>query len=500
MHINKNQIIINSVLFIPLLFFVLYLLLPSQNSTIDAYGYANYIRDADSLFLSHHLLYNLTGYLWVSLLKLIGISNTLGALKAMNAIFAALSLLVLGKIFKGLGYGDSKAAVWVLLAGSSWGVMRFATENETYIIPIFFSLQASYFFLLHCTQRKTIHVFLAGFLAAFACLIHQIHFFWWLAMLIALVLKKEFRNSFLYAISAIIVPTGYILVLALYYKVNISVDSLLQFTLRDFYSGSATIGFGFKYIILTAISFIRSFIQVHGYMGNLLSISPWFILGVFGFIVSLIVGLYNIKKLVVSFQLVKSTFGLALIITFVLHLVFAFLSHGNAEFMVMLPFLVVLIISQILTNEVRLVGFLGIAMLIWNISFGLIPLNRFELDGNQMVVNYIQKENTQKGETLFVVYNKPAVDNRVKHYSGANPQNTISATQVKDFSEVTLAIDSAIINGKVVYTDCLLRPKILSRESFVLKNNDEIFKGLNFQKVDSVKTLTGEYFLVKLIP
>jgi len=75
-----------------LILFLIYLFLPSKQSTIDGYGYANYIRDAESLFLSHHLLYNFIGYLWISLLELIGISNTLGALKTMNAMFAALSL------------------------------------------------------------------------------------------------------------------------------------------------------------------------------------------------------------------------------------------------------------------------------------------------------------------------------------------------------------------------------------------------------------------------
>ena len=481
-----------------LILFLIYLFLPSRQSTIDGYGYANYIRDAESLFLSHHLLYNLIGYLWVSLLKLIGISNTLGALKAMNALFAGLSLLILGKIFKGLGYGDSKATVWVLFAGSSWGVMRFATENETYIIPIIFSLIASHFFLLYYKQKNSTSILWAGFFATFACLVHQIHFFWWLAISLALFIRRDYLGALKYAIPALLVPLTYVLVLALYYNVSISFESLLQFALRDFYSGSATIGLGLKHIALSGISFIRTFLQVHGYLGNLMDISRWYILGVFGFMLLTSISLYNFKGLSASFREILSPFTSAIILAFGLQLIFAILSHGNAEFMVMLPFLGAIILSRVLSNEIRFIGFLAIAMLVWNISFGLIPLSRHSIDGSGMVANaVVELDATQ---TLFVVFSKPSIDNQVRYYKGNYPTNTISATQTKEMEDVVEAIYIALNKGQSVYTDCIDRPKTISRESLTISGNSEIFDGFHQQKVDSVKTLTGKHFLIKLNP
>ncbi len=481
-----------------LILFLIYLFLPSKQSTIDGYGYANYIRDAESLFLSHHLLYNFIGYLWISLLELIGISNTLGALKAMNAMFAALSLTALGKILIKLGYSDSKTSVWVLFAGSSWGVLRFATENETYIIPIFFSLLASYFYLLHLKQKNSTRILISGLFAAFACLVHQIHFFWWLAILVSMFIRHDYRGALKYAIPALIVPIAYCLVLVLSYNIELSLESLLQLALRDFYSGSATIGFGLKYIALSSISFIRTFLQVHGYLGNLMEVSQWYILGLLGFVVLISIGLYNIKGASASFKEILSPFTSAISLALVLHLLFAILSHGNAEFMVMLPFLVAIILSKILSNEIRIVGFLAIAMLVWNISFGLIPLNRHSIDGSRMVAKAIgESDSTQ---TLFVVFNRPSIDNQVRYYNGNYPTNTISATQAKEIEDVVKTIHVALRNGQSVYTDCINRPKTTSRESLTISDNSVMLNCFHQQKVDSVKSLTGKYYLFKLLP
>lgn len=42
-----------------------------MNSSIDAWGYALYIRQGINLFLPHHLFHNTIGFLWVKLIGLI---------------------------------------------------------------------------------------------------------------------------------------------------------------------------------------------------------------------------------------------------------------------------------------------------------------------------------------------------------------------------------------------------------------------------------------------
>ena len=65
--------------------------------------------------------------------------------------------------------------------------MRYVTEGETYIIPLFFSLMASY-----GASRKQ-SAFGCSMLAALACLFHQIHVFWWMGL--ALFFWKETEKS-----------------------------------------------------------------------------------------------------------------------------------------------------------------------------------------------------------------------------------------------------------------------------------------------------------------
>lgn len=482
---------------VSLLFLLIYTLLPTSNSTIDAYGYANYIKYGENLFQSHHLLYNSFGYIWISVISVFGNVDSLAGLKVMNALFAAASLMVLGAIFSLQKYELKKILVWVLLVGSTWGVMRFATENETYIIPIFFSLLASLYYFKFFQSNKTSHLLLSGFWAAFACLVHQIHFFWWLAILISLLKKRNLKLIFYYALPALIVPLGYVLVMAFYYSLPLSIESLTQFVFRDFHSGSATVSLGLKSILFVGISFVRTFIQVHGYFINLLKLHPWVFIGIGLAIASVFWGLMGFKKVLFEKVSSISLFTGAHIIAFFLQLLFAFLSHGNAEFMVMLPFLLAIGLSSLLKNEIRIVGFIAGGMLIWNLSLGLVPLKTYNLDGNTLTARSIEKADSTK--TLFIVFNKPAVENQVRFYVGNYPNNIISATQTLNYIGVRNAIEEALYNGKEVYTDCLFRPQTISRESLTIEFNPEIFAGFETKKVDSITTISGKYYIVKLI-
>jgi len=137
-------------------------------------------------------------------------------------------------------------------------------------------------------------------------------------------------------------------------------------------------------------------------------------------------------------------------------------------------------------------------MLVWNISFGLIPLNRHSIDGSRMVAKAIvESDSTQ---TLFVVFNRPSIDNQVRYYNGNYPTNTISATQAKEIEDVVKTIHVALRNGQSVYTDCINRPKTISRENLTISDNSVVLNCFHQQKVDSVKSLTGKYYLFKLLP
>lgn len=477
-------------------FTTLYLILPTKTSTLDAYGYASYIVDGKNLFLSHHLLYNALGYIWLKTPVLLGYTDILAWLKYMNALFAGLAIYTLGLIFKELSFSWKKSLVWMIFAGSSWALMRFATENETYIIPVSFSILGSLFYLLHKTRKSNYTLILAGLFAATACLFHQIHFFWWLATLFTLLYDKSIRKTAFYLAPAAIVPIIYILIHTVYYHSELSINSIYLFVFRDFHSGAASVSIGAKSLMFAAANFVRSFIQVHGYFINLLKLSPWTFLGSALSAVCVVLAIPKLKVISLWKDNAFAKYRMLHIIAFALHLAFAITSHGNSEFMVMLPFLLAITLPLTLNNETAFIGFTASAMLIWNISMGLLPLHYFELNGNRMVANNIL-ENGKSGSSLYIVFNKPYVDNQVKYMLSELP-NTLSATQNASKQSVSNTIYEALLCGKKVYTDCIDRPKTLSRESLTMRINDDLFTGFSYVKVDSAKTLTGTYYLWSL--
>src|SRR5690349_13241780 len=127
-----------------LFFMLLYLLFPTANSTLDAWYYAACVKHGKDLFLPHHLLYNAFGYLLHKAVQLTGFSpDALAFLKVLNALFAVACLAVLNALLKQLHYTEMRRVGWLLVAGASFGVWRFATENEVYLLPILLCLCAS---------------------------------------------------------------------------------------------------------------------------------------------------------------------------------------------------------------------------------------------------------------------------------------------------------------------------------------------------------------------
>ena len=197
--------------FIIIFFLLAYLLFPSHNSSIDAYYYAASIRHSGELFHPHHLLYNLSGFLFLKAVHLFGIfPDVLSFLKGVNALVAALCLVIVRHIFRQMGRDHSEISGLLILTGSSFALWRYATENETYLIPLAFSLMASSFFLYYLNGRKLRYLFIAGTFGSLAILYHQIHFFWWLGLCIGVVIHvRRWRAFVLYSLPILLVPLVY---------------------------------------------------------------------------------------------------------------------------------------------------------------------------------------------------------------------------------------------------------------------------------------------------
>ncbi|QKG53295.1 hypothetical protein [Hymenobacter sp. BRD67] len=254
------------------------LALPTRNPTGDAWYYAACSRWGQELLQPHHLLYNAIGWLW---LQLVGASGAAPAglpaitwLQTLNALTAGACLLVLARLLARAGAPGAAIPAWLLLVGSCFGMLRFATENETYILPLLLALLASLAWAqaCHTLGARWRWLVLAGLLAALACLVHQLMVWWWLGLLLGLRPwrgRAGVRLGLVYGLPALLVPVAYVLAAP-----ASGVAGVVRFALHDYLTGSARVELGGRSLLLTGISVIRTVGQVHGNMGPLLAHWP----------------------------------------------------------------------------------------------------------------------------------------------------------------------------------------------------------------------------------
>ena len=481
---------------VSIFFFFIYLLFSTANSSIDAWGYALYIKQGINLFLPHHLLHNSIGFLWVKALGFFINADTLKRLIVLNALFAAATLYLFGLTLLLLGNETKRIIVWVAFAGSSWAIMRYATENETYIIPMFFSLLGSYFFIKYLKNNRLRNIVLSGLFAAAACLFHQVMFFWWLSLLIGVAFRKKVKPFIWFGLPALLVPISYLLVLVFYDGQPLTLNAFLRLVFNDYYSGAAGISTGLGSFVLLGIGVIRSFFQLHGYIANLSHFNYLYFIGASISIILLIGALFEFGQIRWNRVKVKKQAVWVHLLAIVMQMLFALLSSGNTEFMVMIPLLSVIVLSQLISNEIRFIGLFSLGMLLWNFSVGLLPLHFYSLDNSNVLSAQIIRGHKDVIQPLYVLFSRPRIENEVEYYTGRHPQNLVTGIQYDDINAVKARIDETIAKGIPVLTDCYNRPHTISRETLVVSNNyEKLFSDYCHQKVDSIQTLTGWLYL-----
>ncbi len=437
----------------PLVFFGgLYLLLFSTNNSCDGLSYAADIRQGVDIFYPHHLLYNALGYV---IARLLFINHTLSLLCVMNALAAAGCLFLTRQILKTfLSEKISTACLWAL--GACWGFMRFATEAETYIIPLVFSLWGS----LAWIRGK--NPFFVSLLAALACLFHQIHFFWWLGLGIGMIIsspkdKDICKGVLLYLLGSLIVPVVY---LTVWMAVPQEASSFFHYVFHDYFYVDA-VGFSLKQaLFLTPVNFVRTFFQVHGYIPSLLARYPFLAIGI---IITLICFVLEIKVVTKKMRSVKTVevteisvpagFASMHLLIALLQLFFAFLSNGNAEFMVMIPFALLLFVAASrFSTRLSACGIMlaAIGMGAWNICLGLIPYHFMDIQPFSAIEKHIENHPT----SVYFVEDYATLYNRLRYY-----QPSLCNCLKKDFS------DMEKIDAEARYTDKIGNKGFVSRAS-----------------------------------
>jgi hypothetical protein len=495
---------------ISILFFLcLYLFFPTQNSGIDAYNYAANIRWGHDLFFPHHLFYNFFHQLIIKIINAIGFyPDILVLMKTINALFAIFSLYVLYLILKqsekkeAIGTKSIKHAAWILFAGSSYGFMRYATENETYIIPVFWSLLSTLFFLKFIAHPSNKYLFISGLMATIACLFHQLHILWYAGLFAGLILynRKPAQLS-IFILPSLLIPFIYYLAFLQKHTEFIHAQNLWQFVLYDYYYGTAHTRLGFHNLLLGFISFVRSFVQVHGNISPILANNSLFWSGPLLFLAFTILAIVKFFRFKATRQ-TPGVFVKTLIIIFILQFGFAVFSEGNAEFMVMLPLLFILIIDKKWKIHPQVILFSALALLSWNLWFGLLPNKIYDYQNHQACLKFIES----KPNAAFILSDDVQIQNMHYYNTGIirkpnlfkSPASLIILA--KDTLILSKQLDSLLEKNIPVYTDCFREPRVLSRKTLLQKDANELFfRNYGLELRDSIESFSGirYFYLIK---
>ena len=467
--------------------FCLYLLFPSGLSTTDAWYYAASIKFNGEIFHPHHLLYNALGLLFSWLPSKAG-CETLVSLKIMNALFAFLSLVIVQKIFYVFKIAEINVAIISCLAGISFSVLRYATENETYIVPLFFALLASLNYVKFISGRGDRFALYAGLMAAISVLFHQVYIFWWSGLLAGFLFEKRKRPALLYFLVSMTGPVVYLIIILIYKGTGR--DAIINFMLGAF-RGNAALGLTLKGLLLSFINLIRSFVQIHGYIYNMLREN--LLLAIPGLISLFMIFMAFLKIPAKNKINVSKRFCTVHIIIIVLQFIFAILSFGNAEFMVMLPVLIFMLVPFMAPNYEKFLFRIMIAMAIWNISYGLIPLHYKSQAPEQFLCDVVLSEKNM----IIIASDDQLLKSMLYYKSGNNnfkgiyKSPAINKIKGEDQGILEEVIDSALRNSTEIYTNCL-DEEAISRSSVLEGNqNRDFFRKYQTTLIKSWKQYIG---------
>ncbi|TDN37667.1 hypothetical protein E4631_02050 [Hymenobacter sp. UV11] len=485
------------------------LALPTANATGDAWYYAACARWGQELWQPHHLLYNSIGALWLLLLGASGPAPAglaaLAWLQSLNALVAGGCLLALAPLLRRAGAPRAAVPAWLLLVGSCFGMLRFATENETYIQPLLLALLASLAWAraIQTKEKAWRWLLLAGLLAALACLVHQLMVWWWLGLLLGL---RPWRGraaraaAACYAAPALLVPLAYAL------AAPGGVGNVVRFALHDYLTGNARVEIGGKSLLLTAISLVRTAVQVHGNLLPLLHRWPLLLGGVA--LGSVALGVYSVLgcrparplpplAVVNSARTVRRTH----LLIGALHLGFAAQAAGNAEFMVMLPVLAAVALAGgwLVTWPPRRVAAAGVALLSWNLAFGLLPAHLLDYTGTGPALR--ARVLSQPG-AWFLLRDPNLLRNQLQYYTGrptAAPR--ILGLVRPDTAALGPWLIARLAAGDTVYTDALGGYRPFDRAQLMQGDAAaQLLAGFAGERVDSFPTFFGPSYLTRLLP
>jgi hypothetical protein len=471
--------------FISLAFvFVFYICFPTNNSSQDGYFYAGHVAYNESLFWPHHFLHSPLIFLINGLLKVVGITIDILALsKMVNSVFAIVNLVILKNFLEYLNVSKKEIILYLFVLGFSFSLWRYGTENETYIIPSTFSLLGSFYLLKFTHFTKNKYLFLSGFFMTISCLFHQLYIFWWAGLLVSSFLhKKSIKTVFIYSVSFVLVLIAYVLALVFYEKETLTFENLMHFVLQEFYGGTVGTDFGWKGIFFQVVNTFRTFFQVHPTIYYLIQKS-------FIFCIPLLLGGYLFyqffskvrkKELLQKKKHSESLFVKTHIIIAIVVYLFAYYNMGNVEFMISLPYILVLCLAILFKLNNQFLQTLAITLFIWNFTYGIGPNYFLKYYNDDVLVNYM----IENPKESYIIKNNFTRNNYFYKTGIYNPDN------IKHYMNTSIVLEELFKETDCIYTDLIDKPTILNKETVVIEENLSVL----FEKYTTTKILSYDGF------
>ena len=478
------------------IFLGLILVFPISHSG-DGWGYAadtlEYQNKLISLLSPHHLLYMPWCALWFPIFQFLHIDPMAG-FTFLNFTLAVATLEVIRKWLLTLQVKPSliQPLIWILLG--SFGILRFALDNETYIVPLFLAVTGS--FLLGNHDRRSNA--LGWFALTFSVLFHQSYIFWFASFAAHSVLKRKW-----------IFPLLSSLFIVAFYTVcsqAVGSPSVLTFVLHDVQDGLVSTTIGPNNFLFTGINVCRTVFQIHG--SALYIIKGWMflsIMGLGGLLLSLVSLFRFCKGDLKNFKVPSIRKRLSLLKAMplfwamLLQLGFAFYSVGNAEFMVMLlPMSIILMaklgwFSREELNHTQLNG-ISLGMWVYHGVFVILPLflgSFSDIETTAQLITQQSQFSNPKDSVLFISNQSKAIENACEYsWRTSNlevPKNLIfnQASSEKDFEQIVQLTTRKIIS---TYTDETIIKKVSPFNRAKLSENAEIAQWMQTQSWSKFQT------------
>lgn len=462
----------------------------NHNNSSDAYGYAFSMQTGEELWNPHHLLYNPLGWILIRIFSFTGLSP-LVLMQCANIAFAAAALWMVYCLLRLLKV--SNPVPFVFMCSGAFVFLRFCNENETYIIPVFFSLWATFFVFSQNPKR----VFLGLLISSIAVLFHQIHLFWHFALCIYTLRSQRSGLAFVQVLCSIVcIGLPYWCIAAYLHK------SLLLFLTQDAANGLVQLvpdSANFKFFVL---NFIRSFFQVHGEFTYLFQ--TYRLLYVFALFTLFLLVLFCVKVLKQKIRINNSNFKReksTLWFIVILQAGFAWYSVGNAEFMTMLPILLFILLALYSRGDSeKKYYYLGAAFWLWNLSMAVIPHHFLDFVPLKQEYTYLNSLKANP-KTIWVSRNSTHLYNYHCYVSACSKQTpgkevwklikTPAETGTERFTQWA---DSCISSGKRIITDCIDYPEFASRASLLFASDNALYLKSNYKLllVDSLNMVNGK--------